>query len=193
MARSEAPTMNLLETLAAAGGGSIMREIGQSVGANEAQAKTAIEQLLPALARGIQRNAAQPGGLESLLGALKNGSHQRYVDQPEDLSRPEAIQDGNAILGHILGSEDVSRNVAGRAAAETGLAPDLLKKMLPMLAAAVMGSLGKQTSGGGGLASLAGGGDSGGADLGGMLSSFLDADGDGSALDDVLGMAKKFF
>ena len=187
--------MNLLETIAAAGGGSIVREIGGSVGVPQAQAQSAIEQLLPALARGIQRNATQPGGLESLLGALKGGQHEQYVEQPDRLSRPETIQDGNAILGHILGSKEVSRNVAGRAAAESGVAPDLLKKMLPMLAAAVMGSLGKQTSGGGGLASLAGGGNGagGGADLTGMLSSFLDADRDGSALDDVLGMAKKFF
>ena len=53
-----------------------------------------------------------------------------------------------------------------------------------------MGALGKRSSSQGGLLdSFAGGGGGGG----GLLTQFLDADRDGSALDDVLGMAKKFF
>jgi len=184
--------MNLVETLLQAGGGGVVREMARELGVEEGQAQRGIEQLVPALARGLQRNAGTPGGLEGLLGALKSGGHQRYVDHPEDLGRRESVADGNAILGHLLGSKDVSRNVAGRAAAETGLDAGLLQKMLPMLAAATMGSLDQQTAGGGALEALAGGAP-GGAGVAGMLESFLDADRDGAVLDDVLGMAKKFF
>jgi hypothetical protein len=96
---------------------------------------------LPALARGLQRNAAQPGGLDALLKALGTGGHDRYVDRPEELTREEAVADGNAILGHILGSKDVSRNLAGHAAQQTGLDAGILKKMLPVIAAVAMGAL----------------------------------------------------
>ncbi len=185
--------MNLQEALLGAGGGSLVRELSRQVGLGEGDTRNAIEHLVPALSRGLGRNAAGSDGLDALLGALKSGNHQRYVDHPEDVGRAESIADGNAILGHILGSKEVSRNVAGRAASETGLDSGLLKKLLPMVAAAAMGSLGKEVSGGGSLGSLSGG--QGGAGSPGlqMLESFLDSDRDGSVLDDVLGMAKKFF
>jgi len=137
------------------------------------------------------------------------------------LSRQETVQDGNAILGHLFGSKDVSRAVAGHAAAQTGIDTGLLKKMLPLVASMAMGSLSKQTrqpsiqsqlaglamkqmmGGGqqsGGLAGLIGG------ILGGqrraqaqaqqshqqglgMIGKMLDADGNGSVMDDVLRMA----
>jgi hypothetical protein len=170
------------------------------------------------LTRGVQNNVKKEGGLEGLLGALTSGKHTQYVEQPEMLGQQSTVKDGNAILSHILGSKDVSRNVAGHAAKETGLDFGILKKMLPVLATVVMGSLGKQTQQkgileqaiGGGLGGLLGGG--GGGLLGGLagmlgggqkkqatnpvadiLGGFLDADKDGSSMDDILGMAKKFF
>jgi hypothetical protein len=184
--------MNLLESLMGASGGAVVREMARGLGVDERQAQTGLEQLVPALARGIQRNASQPGGVESLLGALKSGGHQRYLDHPEQLAGRDTVTDGNAILGHILGSKDVSRNVAARAARESGLESGLLEKMLPLVAAATMGSLGKQTSGGGPLDALTGG-SAQDAGMAGVLESFLDADRDGAVLDDVLGLAKKFF
>ena len=45
------------------------------------------------------------------------------------------MADGNGILGHIFGSKDVSRQVAARAAQSSGVAPDILAKMLPLVAA----------------------------------------------------------
>jgi hypothetical protein len=134
--------MSLLQTLLDANGGALVREVARGLDVDSGQAQNGIEQLVPALARGIQRNAARPGGLESLLDALKSGGHQRYVDQPEELGRQDSVADGNAILGHILGGKEVSRNVAGRAARETGVDSSVLEKMLPTLAAAAMGSLG---------------------------------------------------
>jgi hypothetical protein len=184
--------VNLLETLLEANGGAVVREMARELGVDPGQAQSGLEQLAPALARGMQRNASQPGGLDQLLGALKSGGHERYVDHPEELSGRDSIADGNAILGHILGSKDVSRNVAGRAARETGLDSGLLKKMLPMVAAAAMGTLSKQASGGGALNALTAGSESS-AGMAGVLESFLDADRDGAVIDDVLGLAKKFF
>lgn len=194
--------MNLLETLLNASDGGVIKEIAKGLNLSEGDARKGIGSLAPALARGMSRNTRQEGGLEALLGALSSGNHQRYVDQPETLARPETIADGNSILSHLLGSKDVSRNVAGHAAKETGMDAGILKKMLPMVAAAAMGSMGKRTasaapSGGGGVASLLGGLMGGGrqkdAGMAGIVEGFLDSDGDGAVVDDLLDMAKKFF
>ncbi len=185
--------MNLMDMIAGANNGALVGQMAQQLGIGEGDARRAMGQMLPVLSRGIQRNPSSQQGLESLLGALKGGSHQRYVDHPEEIGRPETVADGNAILGHILGSKDVSRNVAGHAARETGLDSGVLKQMLPMLAAAAMGSLGKQVSGGGSLSGLGGGQSSPSSPAAALLTQFLDADRDGSVADDLIGLAKKFF
>jgi hypothetical protein len=184
--------MNLLETLA--NNPELITQLARSAGVGQAEARTGIEQLVPALSPGLQRNAGSQGGLDALLGALQGGGHQRCVEEPERLGRPDAIAGGNAILGHIFGSKEVGRNVASHAAQQSGLSADLLKQLLTMLAAAAMGTVGQQAKAGGSPA--AGQGSHGQAAEGGagdLLGQFLDADRDGSVLDDVLGMAAKFF
>ena len=103
---------------------------------------------------------------------------------------------------------DVSRAVAQNAASQSGLAPDLLKKMLPMLAMLVTGYMAKQQGGGapaetsgigaGGLGGLLGGllgGQSGASATNSAsapgLGSMLDLNGDGNPLDDILRMARR--
>lgn len=183
--------MNLLETLLNANNGALVGQLARSVGVDDATARTAVQHLLPALSRGLSRNAARPGGSDALLSALKSGTHAQYFDDPGQLGSRETVADGNAILGHILGSKDVSRNIAGHAAQETGLDQGILKQMLPMVAAMAMGALSKQVASRPGAAS--GLGQGGESSLGALLTSFLDADKDGSVVDDLLGLAKKFF
>ncbi|MEO8052121.1 MAG: DUF937 domain-containing protein [Acidobacteriota bacterium] len=93
---------------------------------------------------GLQRNALEEGGMDALLGALNSGNHAQYLDQPEMLAEEVTTEDGNSILGHIFGTKDVSRAVAGRASEQTGIGADVLKKMLPVVATMVMGSLSKK-------------------------------------------------
>ncbi len=146
----------------------------------------------PAWGRGVQNNVSSSQGLEGLAKALGQGRHQRYLDRPESLGDQSTIQDGNNILGHILGSKDASRQLASEAAASTGLDVGILKKMLPAVAAMLMGGLSKQEASSGALGQLSQGrGDS--STIGSMLGTFLDADKAGSVADDLLGMAKKRF
>ncbi len=180
--------MDLLQTILNAQDGRAVDQVGQQVGLDRTQTMTAIEGLLPALAGGLMKNVSQPGGLESLESALTSGAHSRYLDNPSVLAEPGALQDGNGILGHLLGSKDVSRQVASNVSAQTGLGADVLKRMLPMVASLAMGALAQRatrtSSGqvqlgqdrGGGLLDmlgpLAGGRDAGGM-LGGMLGSLF--------------------
>lgn len=186
--------MNILDAIVGAQDGAAVRQLGDTFGLDQAQAASAVAALVPALAGGVQRNIQADGGLGSLIGALASGGHQRYLEDPSTLLDPTAVQDGNGILGHVLGSKDASRQVASQAAARTGLSPDLLKQMLPLVATMVMGALARQQ--GGAASSSMGGmlsrGAGAGGGLAGGLGSLLDRDGDGSIGDDVAGMLGRF-
>jgi len=178
--------MSLLESLLGAQNGQAVNSLSRRFGLTEQQVQSALGTLVPALSQGLRRNTAQPGGLESLASALGGGRHQRYLEDPASLEQPETVEDGNGILGHIFGSKDVSRQVASAAAERTGISSDMLKKMLPVVAAMVMGSLSRKaqsqgTPSPGGVGGLGG------------LTSMLDSNRDGSVADDILGMAGKFF
>jgi hypothetical protein len=189
--------MQITDVLAQMGG---LASMAKELGISEKQAATGAEALIPAILGGFKKQAqAQPTGLEglgSLLGQLGGGGLLDNVLSPQatDVSR------GNDVLGQIFGSREVSRTVAQSAATRSGLDPALLKKMLPMLAMLVAGYLARQGGGaqqagqaGGGLGGLLGGllgGQASAAGRGG-LESMLDLNGDGNALDDILGMAGK--
>jgi hypothetical protein len=181
--------MDLLSMLLNQGGGQAVRQLGNNFGLDESQTMSAVSNLLPALGLGLARNASTQGGLESLLGALTGGNHQRYLEDPSILGRQETVDDGNGILGHILGSKDVSRQVAQQTSERTGIGADVLKKMLPMVAALAMGALSRQNASAQSIAPGAAPGEG----LAGMLGQFLDANRDGSVADDLLGMAAKLF
>jgi hypothetical protein len=158
-------------------------EIGRQFGLNEAQTRAAFEQLTPVVAAGIRRNNQTDNGLEGLLKALQAGGHSRYADDPSALQFDRVADDGNAILGHVFGSKDVSRNVANQAADLSGVGSAVLKKLLPVIAAIVMGQLAKRMGGGKQTVPQGGSGSSpGGSGQGGGL---------GDILGDILGGGKQ--
>jgi hypothetical protein len=192
--------MNLLESLLGNDSQNVVSELARQLGVGENEARSAAGQLIPALARGLQNNAQSEKGLDGLLGALAGGNHGNYLDNPSSLGQQSTVKDGNSILGHIFGSKEVSRNVANYGAQQSGLSSALLKKALPILAPLVMSALSKQFFGN----KKSSGGIFGGNQNGnifnsgvaakqnrGMLESFLDADKDGSVIDDLLSMAVK--
>lgn len=195
--------MQIGDLLARTGG---IDSIARELGVDQEQAATGAEALLPAILGGFQRTAQAQGGasgLGELLGRLGGGGLLDQVLSPQ----PTDVSQGDAVLGQIFGSRDVSRTVAQSASAQSGLDPALLKKMLPLLAMVVGGLMARQPAGdsaaagpgaglGGLLGGLLGGGQasggpaSGGGAFGG-LGSLLDANGDGNALDDILRMVGK--
>jgi hypothetical protein len=176
--------MNILESLINGQRANSVHQAGSGLGLDAGTTENLLRQLVPALTGGLQRNLVSSGGLASLAGALANGNHERYLDDPGALQSPAAVEDGNAILGHLFGSKDVSRDVADRAATKTGIDAGTIKKFLPIAAAAVMAALSKRTAKGSSLQSAGGGG---------LLSGLLDSGGDGIGVDDLLRMGKKLF
>lgn len=193
--------MNLLESLLGNDSQNVVSELARQLGVGESEARSAAGELIPALARGMQNNARSDSGLDSLIGALTKGNHSGYLDNLSNLGQQSTVQDGNSILGHIFGSKDVSRNIANYGAQKSGLSATLMKKALPILATLVMSSLSKKFLGGSkkSTGSIFGGNNNGNIfnsgvaanQNRGMLESFLDADKDGSIMDDLLSLAVK--
>jgi hypothetical protein len=180
--------MNILDTIINAQGGGAVRNLGSQFGLGEGETTAALSALVPALTAGLQRNLQTPGGLSQLSQALASGQHQTYLDDPSLIGDPATTTDGKGILGHLFGSKDVSRDVAANAAAQTGVSPDVIKRLLPIAAAMMMGAIAHHTTqasasavptSGGGLASI--------------LGSLLDGNRDGSVVDDATGMIGKYF
>ncbi len=165
--------MDLLNMVLAASKGDALGSLAKQNNISTSQASDVLSQLLPELANKLQGNAQQSNGLESLLGALGKGNHQRYVDDPNTLAEPESILDGNKILGHLLGSKDASRQVASQVASSTGVGSSIIKKLLPMAATMLMGAMSKGAQSNGMLDMLAGAVSGGGSSSGGMLGSVL--------------------
>jgi len=144
----------------------------------------------------VQNNASTQSGAQNLLSALTGGGHQKYVDNIGSLADEATTNDGNGILGHLFGSKDVSRQVANNASQASGVDSGILKKMLPVVASLAMGAMSKGESQNnlmsGLLGSVLGGGSAssnngGGSLLGSLAKGFLDKDGDGNVVDDLLG------
>lgn len=200
--------MNLTDILAQAGG---LQSVARDLGVSEDQAAAGAQALLPAILGGMKKQAqAQPAGLAGLGGLLGQLGGSGLLDQVLS-PQPTDPSQGNAVLGQIFGSKDVSRAVADDAASQSGLDSGLLRKMLPLLAMMVTGFMAKQAQGGapqasdggvlgaaggllGSLGGLFGGGAGATAGAGGLgalgsLTSMLDMNGDGNALDDILRLA----
>ena len=199
--------MDMMDMLRASGG---LDAIAGQLGISPEMAQVGAGALLPAIVGGFQKQSdaggGGAGGLGSLIGMLGGLGGAGLADNVLGPQETEVAK-GNDILGQIFGTKDVSRTVAGHAAGQTGLDPELLKKMLPILAMLVGGYLssrgGAQGEGQGGaggmlgsiLGAVLGGGQqaapaSGGGMLGG-LGSLIDMNHDGNPLDDIIGMAGK--
>ncbi len=160
--------------------------IARELNVDEATALSGAQALLPALVAGMGRQAVPAagasagnlGGLGDILGralggggtgGAAGGSLGGILLDAVLNKEPTATKPGNDILGEIFGSKDVSRGVAEEVSGSTGIPVELLKKMLPILAMAVVGYVMNQKSGG---AQPQGGGAIGGA-LGGILGQVV--------------------
>ena len=187
--------MNLAQALMQNG---TIDSMADELGVDQATAQKGASALMPAILAGLGRQsaaqapvAAQPaafGGLGGILGGLAGGGGAStgagglgglggvLLDSVLK-KQPTPTAPGNDILGEIFGNKDVSRGVAEEAAGSTGLPPELLKKMLPILVTAAVGyMLNKHGSGGANnqapAPSQSGGGMMGGA-LGGLLGQIV--------------------
>ena len=184
----------------------LLEQLTQKVGAQDKQqtakaAEGALSMLLGAMAK----NAAKPEGASALANALDNDHDGGILDDVMGFlggnHQESRAANGAGILNHVLGNNQSS---AFQAISQlSGLGSEQSGSLMAMLAPMVMGALGKtkrqQGLDASGLASMLGGVLGGHRQqaasnpMMGMITQFLDKDGDGSIVDDALGMLGNFF
>lgn len=132
---------NLNDILQSAQGGQAINNLAQRFGISPEQAQAAAQALIPALSAGLAKCATQPGALGSIISAIADSDHQASFSNPAAAQSPTAVQKGSDALSQILGSSHIVQQIAQQASGVTGLRPDVLVQMLPVLASIVLGGL----------------------------------------------------
>ena len=179
-----------------AGGAS--QQIAQRFGISESTANTAIQIAIPLILTAMARNASQPQGAESLHQAL-NSDHDGSIfnNLMGYLGDPQSAN-GAGILGHVFGGQQatIQNNLAQAAGIEHSSAGGLMEMVAPL----VMGAVGQAQQQNGLDASQLSNmlsaqqqqAEAAAPDMMGMLSSMLDQNKDGSAIDDLWRVAGNF-
>jgi hypothetical protein len=165
---------------------------------NQPEGKTAdvLSMAMPLILGAMKKNVSSPEGAAGLMSALSGKHNGSILDNLGGLFGggvdESVMSDGAGILGHVFGNKQPQ--VENALSQKSGLDAGSIAQILKIAAPIVMGYLGKQTaqsnvSDGSGMNALLG------SMLGGqpqenqsLITTLLDADGDGSILDDVAGM-----
>jgi hypothetical protein len=132
---------NLFELMQNAHRGSAMDDMARQFGISPDQVRRTMEALLPAFAMGLQRRAAQPDGFAQLAAMMGSGQYARFFDGWNAASAGEASRQGEDVLARLFGSKDISRAVASQAELMSGVSAEIVKRMMPLTAATLMGGL----------------------------------------------------
>lgn len=139
--------LSMIDMFNQAGGGNAAKQMAKQFGISEEQTQAAIDALMPALSMGLKQNAGNSGDMGKLMQGMIASGQADYFDNVAKAFNPAGVSNGNAILGNLFGSKDVSRAVAAQAAQATGVGQDILKQMLPVLASTMMSGMFKQSTG----------------------------------------------
>ena len=188
----------ILDLLNSEMGKTLINGTSKQLGQDKTKTKSALNAALPLLLGAMKNNAKTPEGATGLLSALGNEKHGGGIlDNLGSILGgnnidEDVMQDGAGILGHLFqGKEQNVANAVGKSSGlDLGSAMNTLKVAAPVL----MGLLGKKSrqqkvtdqNGIGNLLSGLMGGDSQKEES--LVSRLLDADNDGSVIDDVAGM-----
>ncbi len=151
-------------------------EVTQQMAANTGLDQGTVQQLIPKLApliiSGLKKQKDERGGVERVDHILNKYGDPSVLNNIKDLiSAKTQDSSADANLGGLLGA---SGGIQAAQALGKSLNIDASKiiRMIPALAPIILGALSKKKSTSGGI---------------GGIGSLLDADGDGSIIDDVAG------
>jgi hypothetical protein len=172
---------------------------GASAKTGQPADKTAnvLSMALPVILGAMQRNASTPQGAQSLNNALEDSRHDGSIlDQLGGLlgggnADSNLLNDGAGILNHVLGSnqEKVAQNISNTSGVDAGSVAQIIKMAAPILMAVLGSQKRKDNVGESGIGDLLGSvlGKNTNHDRS-LIETLLDADGDGSVVDDIAGM-----
>ena len=183
---------SILDLLNTQMGEELVKEASSKTSEDKGKVTSALGMALPLILGAMKRNTKDPEGAENLNKALQSEKHNGDVlNNLEEKDAEELTGEGSKILNHVLGSRQsgISKTIAGA----LNMDETSVNKILEMAAPVIMGLLGQQKRkdnvGASGLSGLLGSvmGSNSSHDRS-LVETLLDADGDGSVIDDVAGM-----
>jgi len=190
--------------LSSAQGGQLIANLAERFGLSQDQIKKAVDALAPALSFGLEKTVEKPEGLGKVVECLCAAHECAAHDHADAAHAPDAIDRGQTAVLSLFGTEDNASQVVRAAAQQTGVSPDILSQLLPILASVLFGGLNK-SMGQGGMGGVVGqmleqilrgganaGGGGGGGGLGDILGQVIAGGqqaprGGGGGLGDILG------
>ncbi|MGB5437231.1 MAG: DUF937 domain-containing protein [Maribacter sp.] len=186
----------LLDLLNSPMGKQLISGVAGQTGQPENKTADVLSMAMPLLLGAMKKNVSSPQGAEGLMSALSSKHDGSILDNLGGLFGggvdESVMNDGAGILNHVFGNKQPQ--VENALSQKSGLDAGSIANILKIAAPIVMGFLGRQkaqsnVSDANGMNSLLG------SMLGGqpqqnqsLITTLLDADGDGSILDDVAGM-----
>ncbi|MDX1406820.1 MAG: DUF937 domain-containing protein [Saprospiraceae bacterium] len=194
--------MNLIELVQDHLSDQLLDNLGQQIGGDREKTEAATAGAVSTIVAALSKNAQRPGGLDALVSALDRDHDGSVLDdalgflsgqrQPANTR----MTNGAGILKHVLGNR--KNNAAKMIGRMSGLEKDKSAQLMAQLAPLIMGALGKarhQQGLGvddiGQLLSNTVKSETNKRQEMGLLTRFLDQDGDGSVMDDLANMGIK--
>ena len=176
--------MNILDTILKNGlDENILSAISAKTGIDTSSIQNIVSQVAPQLVDGAKQNLASQNDSGNLINMISNTDLDSLKNNPEAIDNAE----NSNMLGELFSSLNTNEgDVVSELSAKNGIDVSSIASLLPMLAPLVMGALNQKTN-------LGAVDTSNTNDITSMLTNFIDQDNDGSVVDDLMGMAKKFF
>lgn len=182
---------SLIQTLLSQLSGDTLSTITSQLGIDQGTAEKAIGLALPVLIGSLNRNSASTDGAQALTQALARDHDGSILENlAGNLGRKEVVEDGQAILGHVLGERQQS--VSSNLSQASGLDSGQIVQLMAMLAPVVLGALGKmqrqKSLDAQGVASLLTQEREQATSQLPALAQLLDMDGDGNVTEEVINL-----
>jgi len=133
--------LNISEIVQSAQGGAVIENLARQFGLSPEQTKSAANALIPALSFALQHAASSPEGLGAIIKTATVSDYGGAFAKAEAAHSASNVELGTAALAHFFGSPAASGQVAQVAAGASGLRPDIVSQLLPVLASVVLGGL----------------------------------------------------
>lgn len=176
--------MNILETILKSGlDENILNTISSKTGIDTNSIQDIVSQVAPQLVDGAKQNLASENDSSNLIDMISKTNLDSLKSDPETIDN----SDNSNMLNELFSSLNTKESdLTSELSAKNGIDSSSIASLLPMLAPLVMGALNQKTN-------LSSTDTSNTNDITSMLTNFIDQDNDGSVVDDLMGMAKKFF
>jgi hypothetical protein len=132
--------MNLNDIMQAAQGGQGINNIAAQFGLTPEQAQAAVQAAMPAFSQGLQKLGQDPGALGGVLTHIASDVHQGSFTDPSQSTGAGAAAGGD-VLGQIFGSSEVTSQISQRVSQASGVSPQIVEGMMPVIASILMGGL----------------------------------------------------